>query len=238
MATSFILFYNPVFQPLGNLAIPEPDAVLTVYLSNTTQLTPIYADGFGVSQLDNPITANGAGIFPPIYLDTSNVYHVIVNDQNGNQLVNIDPYYPIGTTKNQETLAEVAAGITVIQPQYSPGVFDRYGVNTTPGTTDMTAAIQAAVNQSLETGGAPIQGSGIYYTSASILNLHVPLKVPCNAVILRDANSFYIYPTSTSSNTLYRATTGNDSNDGLSPAQPFLTLQALMNAAFQGYGPE
>lgn len=42
------------------------------------------------------------------------------------------------------TDAEVTAGVTVVQFFYEAGVVDRYGVNTTPGTTDMSAAAAAA----------------------------------------------------------------------------------------------
>jgi hypothetical protein len=47
--------------------------------------------------------------------------------------------------------------VTPTNYQYDPGWFDRYGTNTTPGTTDMTAAINAAlsVNQ-------PCYGYGTY----------------------------------------------------------------------------
>lgn len=43
------------------------------------------------------------------------------------------------------TAAETAAGVTLVNYSYEPGHVLRYGTNTTPGTTDMTAAIQAAI---------------------------------------------------------------------------------------------
>jgi hypothetical protein len=48
----------------------------------------------------------------------------------------------------QLTLAEQAAGVTPVNYAYAPGYLLRYGVNTTPGTTDMTAAIRAALSAS------------------------------------------------------------------------------------------
>ena len=47
---------------------------------------------------------------------------------------------------NKRTATEIAAGVTPVNYAYPPGMVDRYGTNTTPGTTDMTAAVQAAVN--------------------------------------------------------------------------------------------
>src|SRR5512139_795138 len=54
-------------------------------------------------------------------------------------LPNLEPYFPI-------TNAEVSAGVTPTNYGYPEGYVDRYGTNTTPGTTDMTTAIQAALN--------------------------------------------------------------------------------------------
>lgn len=44
------------------------------------------------------------------------------------------------------TNAEAAANVTPVDYAYPEGVPNRYAVNATPGTTDMTAAIQAAIN--------------------------------------------------------------------------------------------
>lgn len=44
-----------------------------------------------------------------------------------------------------QTAAELAAGVTPTNYAYAPGHVYRYGTNTTPGTTDMTAAINHAL---------------------------------------------------------------------------------------------
>ncbi len=44
------------------------------------------------------------------------------------------------------TAAESTAGVTIVNWQYLPGIVLRYGTNITPGTTDMTTAIQAAID--------------------------------------------------------------------------------------------
>jgi hypothetical protein len=49
------------------------------------------------------------------------------------------PTYP-------QTAAEIAASVTPVQFQIAPCDVNRYAVNTTPGTTDMSAAFQAAAN--------------------------------------------------------------------------------------------
>lgn len=47
-----------------------------------------------------------------------------------------------------QTSAESAAGVTPTNYFYPPGDVRRYGTNTTPGTTDMTAAVSAALSVS------------------------------------------------------------------------------------------
>jgi hypothetical protein len=44
------------------------------------------------------------------------------------------------------TAAETSAAVSIVNYQYEPGNVLRYGTNTTPGTTDMSAAIQAAIS--------------------------------------------------------------------------------------------
>jgi hypothetical protein len=45
----------------------------------------------------------------------------------------------------RQTAAEVAAGVLPVDYSWPPGYVDRYGINTVPGTTDMTAAVHAAL---------------------------------------------------------------------------------------------
>jgi len=52
----------------------------------------------------------------------------------------------IGETLCPRTAAEIAASVTPVNYYHAPGNVLRYGTNTTPGTTDMTAAVQAAID--------------------------------------------------------------------------------------------
>lgn len=60
---------------------------------------------------------------------------------------------------NKKTPQEITAGVTVVNPFQLPGYVLRYGTNTTPGTTNMTAATNAAIAQA-NAGGADIVFSG------------------------------------------------------------------------------
>lgn len=66
------------------------------------------------------------------------------------------PFYAITQPENN-------AALVIINGSYLPGQIDRYGNNTVPGTTDMSVALQAAVSQNLQPGGAPVRiGSNAY----------------------------------------------------------------------------
>jgi hypothetical protein len=75
------------------------------------------------------------------------------------------PNYPI-------TAAEVAASVTPVNYQYAAGNILRYGTNTTPGTTNMLSALQAAVAQAANTGAgsapAYLPGAQIYYINGTV----------------------------------------------------------------------
>lgn len=67
-----------------------------------------------------------------------------------------------------QTAAELAAGITPTNDAVAAGNVNRYGNNVTPGTTDMTAAVQAAVNQSGFGGPRAYAPAGTYGYSTDI----------------------------------------------------------------------
>lgn len=71
--------------------------------------------------------------------------------------------------QTRQTAAELAAGVTPVNEWLEPRNVLRYGTNTTPGTTDMTAAIQAAVNVAIQdNNGAAYIPAGDYVVSSTI----------------------------------------------------------------------
>ena len=65
------------------------------------------------------------------------------------------------------TADETGAGVTPVDYSYPVGNVLRYGINTTPGTTDMTAAIQAAIDVIYAFGGGEVViPAGTYGVSA------------------------------------------------------------------------
>lgn len=82
----------------------------------------------------------------------------------------------------ERSAAEIAAGATPVDFTHPVGCVDRYGINETPGVTDMTAAANAAISVMIKAGGGVVQwlgarylvgslGSFIAYTASSILHV-------------------------------------------------------------------
>lgn len=69
---------------------------------------------------------------------------------------------------HRKTSAEIAAGVTPTDYSLPPGTVTRYGTNTTPGTTDMTLAIQAAIDVQAAGGTVPFAPAGTYKCTSTI----------------------------------------------------------------------
>ncbi|NYD88741.1 hypothetical protein [Sphingomonas melonis] len=90
----FDLFYLPFRPALDANGIVVPGASLTFYRTGTSTLQTIYADAALTIPLDNPVTANAAGVWPSIYIDNNFLYRVVLRDGRGGSLNEIDPYVP------------------------------------------------------------------------------------------------------------------------------------------------
>lgn len=104
------------------------------------------------------------------------------------------------------------------------------------GVADDTGAIQAAITYCYSNNSVLYWPAGTYLITASVNNLHI-VKHLGSGIIKRGSDLFYINPSPNNTNILYCATSGSDSNDGLSATQPIKTLQqAFINLMY--YGPE
>lgn len=96
------------------------------------------------------------------------------------------------------------------------------------GSVDDQTAIAAAVAAALTAGKQLFWPAGTYNTSATIANFH-SVKHIGDGVLSRSGTLFRIRPISGQTNNLYVATTGSDTNDGLSSSQPTLTIQKAVD---------
>jgi hypothetical protein len=193
-----------VISPPMFLQFVRPNGVaagykLFTYIAGTTTKQATYTDSsMGVS-MSNPIVldANGAASF---WLDPTKGYKYVLapandSDPPSSPVYTQDNIYGpvnaailtaqfIGAITNPTTTAEQAAGVTIVNYQYAAYHVDRYATNTSPGTTDMTAAFQAAINAARAAGGGGniYWGETITYLTNSTLVLASDVLNPVNLI--------------------------------------------------------
>jgi hypothetical protein len=164
MATaSGVLFQNPIVKPLSPNGTFMSGCTATFYLTGTTTLTPIYADGALTTPLANPMTADSSGTFVPIYLDQSVLYRVQIKTSTGLLISDTDPV-AVGVLLNPRTAAEIAAGVTPTSYGYQSNPEDarRFGADPT-GAADSGTAFNALVSSL----GPAVIPYGTYKTAAT-----------------------------------------------------------------------
>jgi hypothetical protein len=172
-------------QALDTAANVLSGATMTFSLTGTSTPTNAYADKDLTIALANPLSADAAGDFVSVFLDPAIVYRIVLKTQAGvvlktwdpaneNILAAIDAAF-IGQTLYPRTSAELTAAVTPVNYHYPPLHVDRYGVNTTPGTTPMTSALQAAINVAKVSGGTIRFGATLSYLITGALDCTMPV---------------------------------------------------------------
>jgi endosialidase-like protein len=87
--------------------------------------------------------------------------------------------HPQNAPPVERTAAEVTAGVTPADPRYPPLHVLRYGVNASPGSTDMTDAIRAALS-------VAAVGGGTVFAPAQSYRVSGPLVVPPGVALCGD----------------------------------------------------
>ena len=105
--------YN-LFQPslsrvLTNDGLVAPFATMSFYVTETLTPASIYTDADGLTLLTNPVVANSVGILPPVYLDPSLVYRVVLRNASGSEVFwDVDEVYGFDTSQFRDIAADVA----------------------------------------------------------------------------------------------------------------------------------
>jgi hypothetical protein len=166
------IFNLPPQQPLSAAGRVLPGAKAHFYLTGTSTPTPVYTTSALSVAHAQPVVADAGGRFSAIFLDPSIVYKVTVTDSNDTLLYTVDPANDqtlsaasVGILIYPRSTAEISAGVTPTNYQYPHGYIERYGNNSTPGTTDMSAALASASAQAAA-GGADINALTICHIAS------------------------------------------------------------------------
>jgi hypothetical protein len=162
------LFANPRFTPVDAQGDPYPGATLTFYAAGTTTPQPVYTTSALTTPHPNPVTANAAGQFPPIYYDDALQYRALLRDATNVLLWDVDLINSnltadeVGRALYPRTTIEIAANITPSDYSKVPYLVTRYGI-VSNGTTSQTSALVALL-------------------TAFGANNHLTLEIPANTV--------------------------------------------------------
>ena len=148
------IFQLPKQVPIVGGAV-SPGAKANFYLTGTTTPTNIYTDSALTTPSSNPVVADAAGVFATIYLDPDIVYKLTLNDSVDALIYTEDPIQDALTQANiglifYPKLSPQEDGLTIVNYFKNYGEVLRYGTNTTPGTTNMTTAVQAALTANIK----------------------------------------------------------------------------------------
>lgn len=182
MPQTFVLPKQVVIDPVtGN---PAPGAKAYFHITGTSTPKPVYSDAELTTAITQPVVADAAGVLQVIYFAAEGGYKLTLNRSDDTLLYTVDPLGSLtGLTiistqiKYDITPAETAAGVTPVNydilshEQIGEVIVDRYGNNTTPGTTDMTSALAAAILVADQV-GCPIRFLASHYkiTSAQTID--------------------------------------------------------------------
>lgn len=86
------VFLLPFRPGLTANAIPIVGARLEFYASGTSTPQAVFADEALTVPLGAVVIANSAGVWPSIYMDATKIYRVVMRDQDGEVLREVDPY--------------------------------------------------------------------------------------------------------------------------------------------------
>lgn len=161
------LFFLP-YQTATINAIAAPGATLTFLSTGTTTPLPIYTTSALTTTQTNPVVANGAGKFPDVYLDSTKIYRLIIEDKNGAVLQDIDPYVP-GTAPDASSLqpyADDAAASAVTASSASATATTEAGIATTQAGIATTQAGIATTQAGIATTEAGIATAAVASVSS------------------------------------------------------------------------
>lgn len=218
MTTAFQIFTQPSQQALDTAANVLSGATLTFTLTGTSTPTNAYSDSTLSTPVANPLSANAAGVFIPVFLDPLITYRVVLKTQAGAVLQTWDPanenllaYFTqalIGSILYPISSAETSAGLTNsdLNRVYPYGNLARFKCDMTGGTVN-DVQIANALAAAAATGGTGY----IFHPGGSIQHASQVLVPAGVSVFGFDRKACEFFYTGTSSAWRYTSGLVNDS---------------------------
>lgn len=166
------LFHLPKAVRIKSSGVPYAGAKARFYQTGTTTPIDVHIDAARTIPFAQPLQADAAGQFQPIYLNALENYKMVLTDSADVQIDSIDPAYSALFTAEQlsgviypQTPAELTAGVTPTSTLYLEGDIRRYGAST--AATNNSGAINTALSVSAAGGSAVYIPSGTWTVTSS-----------------------------------------------------------------------
>lgn len=170
------LFVSPFLPAFNNLGAVAPGATLTFYLSGTSTEADIFSSDTLETELSNPVVADSAGRFPPIFLSPDISYRVVLATASGAIIDEVDPLAtsasflrPSGTNRSLQSKLSDRFDLRDF------GVRSRFAT-----ANEYTSEIQAALNQAKAEGVTAVYCAESYRVTGTLVQ-------PASVAIVSDA---------------------------------------------------
>lgn len=160
-------------------------AKLYFYATGTTTPANTYQQASGGSAHANPVVADSAGLFAPIYLDGATIYRAILKTSGGSTIQDIDPLNA-AVVPGADTVSdtELTTGAAAANLGYTPanvagdtftGAVKMSGTPTSLGTTDLGfRCVPLTTQDATYTFVIDNAGKGVLHTSGSAHTWTIP----------------------------------------------------------------
>lgn len=194
------LFFFPYQTAVDATGVPLPGALLYFYQAGTDNPLNTYDNSALTVPNPNPVPANQAGVFAPIYIGNT-TYKVVLTDQYGNQqwtadncppaqvLPQANIYYSaagfLPATIDSSNLVQLGLGNTWVLTPNSTG---RVSILVTGSMASQLSGGGVLVNGSFGTGVAP--ANGVAQTGTQFITGNGPVTV---STVAGDLHPFTVY---------------------------------------------
>jgi len=172
-----ILLPAPCLRAVDDNGAPIAGAQLQFYLTGTTTPASVYTDDTLGTPLSNPVIADSAGLFVPIFMDPTVTYRGQLLDATGSLTIDMDPLPAAASPATQAQVNAGTASGVYVEPSTLAGWT---GVAAALGYTPLNKAGDTATNLVLA-------NSALATASAGYLGCPVNEQDAAYAFVLADA---------------------------------------------------